>query len=183
MNWHSGFERIPNDKYETPEHATEVLLPFIEHVSCAWECACGSGQMVRVLARGGRRVVASDIESGTDFLKQTALPVCDKPIQAIITNSPFGKTGTRFVEHALGLMKPVNGLVAMLFPADFDFYPIRAHLFDPHPAWGRKVAIKKRIRWINGTTGHPRLFHAWFLWNWRHAGEARCSYPKKEVAA
>lgn len=165
MNWHSGYDRIPQDRYETDEWVSEIILPYIEHLSRLWEPACASGKMVRVLARGGRFVVSSDINGGIDFLKQPAFPFAIGA-QGIVTNPPFS-LAQEFVEHALTLMRPARGLVAMLLPVMWDCAQERDHLFKPHPAWRQKIVIRRRIRWIPGTKGNPRLYHAWYIWDWR----------------
>jgi hypothetical protein len=186
MNWHSGFARIAQDRYETDEWVSEIILPYIPHVRCAWECASASGKMARVLAQGSYRIVVeSDICRGEDFLEQEQAPMVS--VTGIITNPPYKRgIAQRFVEHALDLMKPVNGTVAMLLPHGWDMAQERVHLFEPHPAWRRKIAIRKRIRWFEGTKGNPRGFHAWFLWDWRPGPALPATYwnpPPEEKAA
>lgn len=185
MNWHSNYERIPQDRYETPEWVSQIILPYIQHIRCVWEPACASGKMARVLAENGARwVCTSDIEYGADFLAQEHTPMAS--VRGIVTNSPYSRgLAERFVVHALELMRPVNGLVAMLMPHAWDMAQERAFLFEPHPAWVRKIAIRKRIRWFEGTTGNPRGFHAWFVWDWSLGEQLPMTYwnPSEEIAA
>lgn len=185
MNWNSGFERIDQDRYETPDFASAIILPYIAHVRCAWEPACASGKMVRVLSESGFRwVIETDICHGVDFLQQESPPMVS--VRGIVTNPPYQRgIAQRFVEHALELMRPVEGTVAMLLPHGWDMAQERQHLFEPHPAWRRKIAIRKRIRWFEGTTGNPRGFHSWFLWDCRNLGALPTAYwnPPEEMAA
>jgi hypothetical protein len=71
----SGYGRIEADRYETEAWVTEVWLPHLPAISDdvpIWEPACGSGKMAKVLRDAGYAVFASDIETGTDFLKTDA---------------------------------------------------------------------------------------------------------------
>ena len=56
----------------------------------------------------GFAVIATDIATGDDFLLSKA-----NGAAAIITNPPYA-LAQEFIEHALALMAPVNGVVAML---------------------------------------------------------------------
>lgn len=184
MNWNSGYERIPQDRYETAPWISEIVLPFIEHIGCAWEPACASEKMAEVLARGGRWVVRTDIDRGVDFLAQETLPMLS--IRLIASNPPYKRgLAQAFVQHALDLMEPVEGMVAMLLPHGWDMAQERIHLFEPHPAWRRKISIRKRIRWFEGTKGNPRSFHAWFIWDWSARRALPTTYwnPPEEMAA
>jgi hypothetical protein len=46
---------------------THALLPQLSAHLHIWECAAGSGQMVRVLADASHVVEATDIETGRNF--------------------------------------------------------------------------------------------------------------------
>jgi len=185
MNYHSGFPRLDRDNYPTPSWVSEIILPYIDHLKMVWEPACGEGKMVAVLARGGRWVIDTDISKGQDFLEQDGLPLLS--VKGIITNSPYRRgIAQQFVEHALDLMKPVNGTVAMLLPHGWDMAQERAHLFEGCPDWRQKIAIRKRIRWFEGSKGNPRGHHAWFLWDCRRLGALPTTYwpaTSDEVAA
>ena len=149
----SGYERKERDLYETPEWVTEALLPHIRPFMHVWEPACGSGKMVRALKAAGFAVWDSDIAADWsavrfDFLdcKETLAP------DGIITNPPY-ELGTEFCEHALKLMEPVGGMVAMLMRTDFDHAKTRSHLFRDCPAFAKKVVLTKRIVWFEPEPG------------------------------
>lgn len=89
------------DDFQTPNYATEILVPFLKEkgLSYGWECANGIGLISLCLERNGFDVYRSDIntsyngliESGEikelDFLAQKDLP--DPKIDFIITNPPY----------------------------------------------------------------------------------------------
>ena len=163
----SGYERKERDLYETPEWVTEALLPHLrQRLGCVWECASGNGKMVKPLKYSGLHVVYSDIADGCDFLKQL------RPMggaDAIVTNPPY-ELATEFCKHAIDLMKPNDGLVAMLLRTDFDHAKTRQYLFAEHLAFSKKLVLTKRIKWFEDSTGQPSFNHAWFIWNWKHIG-------------
>ena len=118
----SGYERKERDLYETPEWVTEALVRDLggRKFSRVWEPATGSGKMWNILQTNWT-CQGTDIVTGYDFLMMER--VCGEPvaddIDAIISNPPY-ELATEFVEHALKLMEPVDGLVAMLLRTDFD---------------------------------------------------------------
>ena len=195
----SGYERKERDLYETPEWVTEALLPHLPRCPCTiWEPACGSGKMQDVLT-AHFDTYGSDIAFGTDFLLYRSLP--PEGVDAIITNPPYD-LATEFIEHALRLMEPVGGLVAMLLRTDFDHAKSRSHLFRYCPAFAKKLVLTKRIKWFEGpvpcrpcdgsgvVNGNrckackgegekeqsPSENHSWFIWDWGHDGPPTIGY-------
>lgn len=172
----SGRDRIERDAYETPEWATLALLPWLPRTKpiAIWEPACGSGKMVRALAEFGD-VLGTDIESaGNDFLKCIVSP-WHKPVDAIITNPPY-VLAKEFIGHALGLMQPTGGIVAMLLRTDFDHAKTRQYLFANCPAFAKKVVLTKRIQWFEDSKGSPSFNHCWMIWDWQHVGPPTIAY-------
>jgi len=158
----SGRERLDADRYFTPTWCTEALLPHLpERIHTAWEPAAGSLKMVDVLAR--RFIVpATDIATGHDFLT-------------------FGAPlATEFCEHALRLMEPVGGVVAMLLRTDFDHAKSRAHLFRDCPAFAKKLVLTKRIVWFEPEPGSkgksPSFTHCFFIWDWTNDAPPTIAY-------
>ena len=180
----SGYARKERDLYETPAWATQALLPHLPRpVRCVWEPACGSGKMARVI-EGLCGVVRTDIEQPVnagqldevaDFLTSKHQPNAD----AIITNPPYD-LATEFCEHALKLMEPVGGMVAMLLRTDFDHAKSRAHLFRDCPAFAKKGVLTKRIAWFVEANGKPKASpsfnHAFYIWDWKHDGPPTIAY-------
>lgn len=161
----SGYKRKANEAYYTPAWVTEALLPHLRIAPPAkvHEPADGNGAISRVLRKQGFKVSVSDLTRGKDFLQT---PCC--AAAAIITNPPYRK-GRAFIEHALDLMRP-HGIVAMLLRVDFDSAAGRKHLFEDHPAFAKRVVLRKRIRWIANSTGSPSYNHCWFIWDWQWVG-------------
>ena len=168
----SGYERKERDLYETPEWVTHALVPHLPpYVKSVYEPAAGSGKMVRALADAGYGVHADDISEGRDFLQ------CAGPLNvfSIITNPPY-VLATEFIDHALELMKPIPGTVAMLLRTDFDHAKTREWAFSRHPAFAKKVVLTKRIQWFEDSKGSPSFNHAWFIWDWKHQGAPTLAY-------
>ncbi len=181
----SGFERKERDLYETPEWVTVALRPHIDPVpGLIWEPSAGTGKMSHVLAQWGGGVVSSDIEPHplcytADFLKQRE---CHEGAEAIITNPPY-EFAQQFIDHALAMMRPWRGRVAMLLRTDFDHAKTRQYLFGGHPAFAKKLVLTKRIKWFEDSTGQPSFNHAWFIWDWRHSGPPTLAYGPVTAAA
>lgn len=158
----SGYERKERDLYETPEWVTEALLPHLTDTGDIWEPAAGSGKMLFVLAKRAM-VYASDISEGQDFLLFKERPA--PGLFSIVTNPPY-ELAREFIEHALKLVRDINGTVAMLLRTDFDHANGRRHLFADHPAFAKKVVLTRRIVWFEGPKAAPSFNHAWFIWDW-----------------
>lgn len=169
----SGYERKERDLYETPEWVTDSLVSFIDVKRYIWEPAAGGGKMVAALEKHNFTVHASDIATGKDFLAERYLP--DETVHAIVTNPPY-ELATEFIEHALELMKPCQGVVAMLLRTDFDHAKTRQHLFSKCPAFWTKLVLTKRIKWFEDSKGQPSFNHAWFIWDWQNSGPPTLAY-------
>lgn len=170
----SGYRRKKDDAYNTPEWVTETLLPHIpKRVKRIWEPAAGKGNMAAVLFQARYSVKLSDIRSGTDFL--VSYDVAD----AIITNPPF-KQAADFIEHALTVMRPCRGFVAMLGRVDYDSAKTRSHLFRECKAFSKKIVLTRRIIWFTPAIAAPSYNHAWYIWDWRHRGPPTISYSPSD---
>ena len=130
---HSDEEREKDDYYATEPKAIYKLCEVEKFTPTVWECACGDGQMVKVLKEIGYEVVASDIvDRGcpnttiADFLKTVTNHNLD-----IITNPPY-KYAKEFVEHALDISKDGNK-VAMFLKLTFLESKSRKALFEKYP--------------------------------------------------
>lgn len=157
----SEYARVDFDRYETPEWVTMALVPHLYPKSKILEPACGTGKMVDALSKAGFSVVGQDLQDGADFLKRDYADVFD----AIVTNPPYNQAA-QFVEHALKLMEPKGGVVAMLLRTDFDHAKTRRHLFADHRAFETKIVLTKRIVWFDRPGAAPSFNHAWFVWDW-----------------
>lgn len=170
----SGYERKDADFYPTPEWVTRALIPHLARKpKSIWECAAGDGHMIQPLSEVAE-VWATDIREGHDFLS-----IGYRDVDAIITNPPYA-LATEFISHALRLMEPVGGMVAMLLRTDFDHAKSRSHLFRDCPAFAKKVVLTKRIIWFEPEPGSrgksPSFNHCWMVWDWQHEGAPTIAY-------
>lgn len=95
-------KRSAADFYPTPQDVTQSLLRYLDIPKGAtiWECACGEGDMVKVMKDNGYSVIATDLQQGVNFL-DAPLHECDW----IITNPPFN-LADKFIERCAEHGKP-----------------------------------------------------------------------------
>lgn len=172
----SHYERKDRDAYMTPDWVTKALLPHIPWKAGMkiWEPACGSGNIVRVLADAGYSVYATDQVDGEDFFRINDSQRSD----GIVTNPPYTDSAV-FAQHAIDVMMPRGGFVALLLPIDYDSAQSRRNLFAECPIFWKKVVLTKRIVWFerdDGKKAAPSENHAWFLWHWQHLGPPTIGY-------
>lgn len=151
--------RADDDFYPTPPEATRALLPeiadFPKHI---WEPACGDGAIAKELIAAGHYVTATDLvqrgygTSGVDFLKVT------QTCPAIVTNPPFGKLASAFIEHALALKTPY---IAMLVNVNFWHAKKYTPLFER-----RRPSAILPLTWRLDFTGSARPYFncVWTVW-------------------
>ena len=136
------------DTFETPNYAVDLLIPFIpKDVRTVWECACGSGKIVRRLESKGYRVVSTDIRDFGfnhiwNFLEDTGEQF-DEDIgythSAIITNPPFS-IKSEFIERAFEYKIPF----AFLINADYSGQSIK--WVEEYKC--EKIIPKRRVAYI-----------------------------------
>jgi hypothetical protein len=160
----SGYDRVADDRYETPPEITATIVPYLRcqsgpHrvVKRVWEAAHSpDDKLGNALRAAGFKVTSTK----RDFLAMRRMPL---KVDALVTNPPYGKQGKlaeAFIKHALHLKVPH---VAMLLPVDFDSALTRAPLFGECKAFNGKIILLRRIKWFPGEAG-PSTNHAWFLW-------------------
>ncbi len=70
---------------------------------------------------------------------------------------------------------------------DFDHAKRRAYLFADCPQFAKKIVLTRRIVWFVEADGKPKASpsfnHAWFLWDWQHAGPPVIAYGPNCSAA
>ena len=170
--------REENDYYATHPKAMEDLLRYETFDNNIWECACGEGNLSKVLKAHGYNVFSSDlIDRGyqdkiIDFLKEDYECAGD-----IITNPPFKYTN-EFILKALDSVKE-GQKVAMFLKINYlagkkrykDIYskfpPSKVYVFS-----GRTVCSKnnKPEGFKNGA-----MDYCWFIWE---KGKHGCTYLK-----
>jgi hypothetical protein len=152
------------DFFPTPAWATHALVDNERFEGRIWECACGDGEMARVLQEVGYSVRASDLHArgfgtpGVDFLKAA------RPVDNIVTNPPYN-AAEAFVAHGLKLARRK---LALLLRLAFLEGANRANtLFlrtPPSRVWifSERITfyMKDAARAGSGTTAY-----AWFVWD------------------
>ena len=160
-------EREPHDYYATHPKAIHQLLKYETFNENIWECACGEGNLSKVLKDYGYNVFSSDlIDRGyqdeiIDFLESSVKFEGD-----IITNPPFKYTN-EFILKALDSI-PMGNKVAMFLKLNYlsgkkryneiysKFPPSKVYVFS-----GRTACSKN-----NTPEGFKAgaMDYAWFIW-------------------
>ena len=168
MHGESGYERVANDAYWTPEWCTAALLESERFPPWVWEPACGQGHICRVMDtflisnHGSDLIFHGYGQGGEDFLRRTSMWTW---CRSIITNPPY-KLAEAFIRKALDLTEPHQGRVAMLLRNEYDCAAGRRDLFE-HPAFLKKLVLTKRPKWSAEDKASPRHNFAWFVWCWK----------------
>lgn len=174
----SDYEREERDAYYTPAEVIDCVVKKAVLPGVMWDPCEGKGAVRDRLSHWGFICYGSDIETGPDFLETPTLPMPD--VRGIVTNPPFN-VAEDMIWHALGLLKPVQGLLALLLPSVFDHGRTKRHLFELCPQFTGQIKLQKRIVWFwpkDGSTPHPSEWHSWFVWNWRNLREPWVRYDK-----
>lgn len=107
------------DTFQTPNYATDLLIPFIpKYVTNIWEPAAGDGMIVKRLKNAGYDTWATDIRNNPEYIDEIANFLVNLPSvepQCIITNPPFS-IKELFIEKAFEYGTPF----AMLINADYS---------------------------------------------------------------
>ena len=178
-----GYERQPQDFYATPPEVTKALVRWVRLPSGIWEPFCGNGAISQVLEEQGHSVVSTDLvdrgygEGGRDFMLEDRMP---EGKTAIVTNPPYGRGLHRFVDHALELVRPVGGTVAMLVNIQWQTGAENSKRLRI-PAFDASVILTDRIRFIPDTDERPGENHCWMVWDWsRTPGPARLLFADRD---
>ncbi|HEX3574581.1 MAG TPA: hypothetical protein VHU42_08285 [Rhodopila sp.] len=184
----SGYEREGRDFYATPAWVTEALLRHVRFRGPVWEPCCGDGAMSLVLAGHGYDVVSTDLVDrgfgtpGIDFLACREVP---GPCRSIVTNPPYGDTGSQagqsrspaamqtFLRHAMMLTESVQGQLALLVRLQWIAGKRAADTLSSGP-FSAVIVLTHRIRWfeMGERTNAAQHHHAWVVIDHAHpAGE------------
>lgn len=161
------------DFYSTPIWATEALFEKEKFVGEVWECASGSGDMVRVIEKHNK-VFASDIrhegygKGGLDFLLMTT----QRETANIITNPPF-KYALQFVEKA---KTQATKKIAMFLKLTFLESVSRHQMFlDKEFPLKKVIVFCKRVNLYPAGEKEPKnsgtIAFAWYVWDKDYEGK------------
>jgi hypothetical protein len=175
--------RHVEDFYRTGEIATRALMAVEKFPGTVWECACGTGDMSRVLETGSEilRVYSSDLVDrgygipGPDFLRCPAIIGIDH----IITNPPYRYVDD-FVAKALELAPP--GKIAFIARLQWlEGQRRKKRFFDATPP-SRVWVFPYRIPMTRGDLATPRIglvAFAWYVWDRSHVGPPQLGWLPK----
>ena len=165
--------RVPHDFYPTPPVGTRALLSVERFHGSIWEPACGDGAISKVLAAQRYHVVSTDLVhrgygiGGINFLTETTTRA-----RNIVTNPPYGSgLADAFVRHALHLVAPVGGRVAMLLNLASLAHPMRHHQWTRRPP-SNVYILDELTCWPNGVERSFAAEHryCWAVWKPGHVG-------------
>lgn len=166
-------EREKDDFYPTPPEPTRALLAAelgrLRDFGGIWEPAAGDGAMVRELMAVGLMVYASDlVDRGCGAEIQNFYEYREAPLQALVTNPPFGECNADpgWVRHALETLRV--DYMALLLPINWLGAAGRAALWGEFPP-ARVYLMRWRIDFTG--QGAPPMLNAWFVWDKAHVGE------------
>lgn len=172
----SAPDRPATDFYATPPDATLALLKYLNlpRHTRVWEPACGTNVMRNVLIEHFDSVIATDIETGHDFLTIT------RSADWIITNPPFILAG-EFIERAAQLC-PQGGF-AFLFKSQFWHAAKRLSIFTAH-----RPAIVLPLTWrpdflFGAKMGAPTMDVLWTVWAAPYDNTTTLYQPLSRVSA
>lgn len=152
------------DFFPTPAWATHALIDNETFEGQIWECACGDGEMARVLASSGNKVRATDLyprgfgQAGVDFLSAT------RPVDNIVTNPPYN-VAEAFVAQGLKLARRKFALLLRL--AFLEGANRANSIFLKNPP-ARVWVFSERITfYMKGAkrSGSGTTAYAWFVWD------------------
>jgi len=163
--------REKDDFYPTPPEATEALLRHVELSGRIWECACGEGDMSRVLEAASLDVYSTDLVDrgygrwGIDFLMEWQGAGCDW----IVTNPPF-KLAHEFVAHGLGLCGRVAVLLELRFLEGIGRKPLfESGNFQKLIVFSDRVTIARGSMTENKSNRGMKAF-GWFIFDSAYDG-------------
>lgn len=167
MGKRSEFERIPRDKYFTPEAAVLPLLPHLDYGSMFIEPCAGDGRLIKHLEKHGMSCVwAFDIEPNADWIEQGDALDTDfggePDADFIITNPPWDRKLLHPMIEAFSRQLPTW----LLFDADW----VHTKQSAPYMSYCRKIVSVGRVKWIEDSKMSGKDNVAWHLLDWNTPG-------------
>lgn len=168
-------DRQKDDYYATDPIALELLLDLEPFSANVWECACGEGNLSKVLEKRGYNVTSTDLvdrgygAGGVDFLGSDWSFDGD-----IITNPPY-KYAKEFAIHAIESVTDGHK-VAMFLKLQFLEGASRRELFNTYPPKIVYVSTSRINCYKDGIIlknqrNHGAQAYAWFVWEKPFVGD------------
>lgn len=157
------------DMFQTPNYATELLIPFLSPATYIWEPASGRGKIARALEEHEFGVWATDIvyhdtvDEVFNFFTEDKDANFMSVVDYIITNPPFSLK-RHFFNKCMYYWSKYNIPFALLIPADYSGWIIKACQLG-----AIKIVPTRRIDYItpsglDGASGiHTSNFHSMWL--------------------
>lgn len=151
------------DLFQTPNYATDLLIPFMRmnRFVNVWECSAGEMKIVDRLSRAGFFVSYTDIRLNAKINQEFNFLLDSNPsffFDCIVTNPPFSLK-YKFIDRALEYDVPF----AFLIP--FDMCTKMTELFK---LGCEGLVPTRRVDYItptglSGATGHTSYYHSFWL--------------------
>ena len=148
----------PFDEIWTPAHALNTLLPHLDRRKTIWECAPGSGVLVKALRTAGFKV---EYHNPADYFT-------DKPLGSVtVTNPPFSKKA-QFLRRANELLIPFAFLLPIttlgsrkcqreLEGCQLIFLPKRIDFTGKRNPWFAVMWVTSRLHIRYSDDDYPQL--------------------------
>lgn len=153
------------DLFQTPDYATDLIVPHLFPNWIIWESCCGQGKITKRLEYHGHKVIGTDIclNPMYDCLEYSPQ---EYSYECIVTNPPFSLKA-KIVER---FIKEINCPFALLIPGDWSRWLINAiDKFDC-----QLLVPSRRINYItpNGKQGKESSsqFHSVWLTRYLNLG-------------
>ena len=161
---------LTKDCFQTPDYATEVILPLLERDWAVLDPCCGKGNIVYCLRRNGFKAFGHDIQGESEYSPFAKADFLDNSIKysdidCIITNPPYSCYG-EFLARCVEIGKPFALLVPdsfadslerlktfQLAPCDIIYPPHRIAFETPTGRTGSDSKPQMLTVWI--TRGLP----------------------------
>jgi hypothetical protein len=153
-----------SDDYQTPPEAFDVLHRYLPPASKIWECAAGSGNLVKRMKELRHFPIATDLSDGSNFLEATGK---EFKWDYIITNPPYSWKN-EFLGHCYKLCAGSQRGFALLLPLTALGSQDRQDLFRHYGIsvllLGQRINFEVPVP----TTAHGSFFDvAWFCYQIR----------------
>lgn len=182
-------EREQDDFYATDPEALRKLLDgasnelsielwqSLKYSRYIWECACGDGNLAKLLTQRGFIVYASDLKDrgycypDVDFLKEKRTP---RGCNTILTNPPYS-LANEFILHALDIL-PEGGLYIALMNITYLAGQKRYREIYSKGSLREVYVSSKRIEcWKNGERPKDKCGsianYAWYVFQKGYKGQ------------
>jgi len=164
MGKYSANEKIPRDKWPTPYHALEPLLPFLTPQTRFIEPCANDGRLIRHMQRHGHICVgALDIEPRHPSVKQgDATKARWKNPPLFVTNLPFSRDLMhRLIDH-LAEQAPLWTIIQSDWAYTSQATEYMAYCTD--------IVTIGRVMWIDGSASAGKENYSFYRFDKRDPG-------------